>query len=455
MIFSVRQMQEKCREQNMPLYMAFIDLTKAFDLVSRNGLFQLLQKIGCPPKLLGIIESYHKDMHGVVSFDGATSEAFNIKSGVKQGCVLAPTLFGIFFSMLLKYAFSNTREGIFLHTRSTGKLFNLARLRAKTKIRKVLIREMLFADDAAVISHTEEGLQELIDCFSSACQKFGLTVSIKKTEVMSQNVATPPVITIDNKPLQVSDHFTYLGSTVSSNLSLDPEIDRRIGKAAGTMAKLHKRVWSNSSLRLKTKIKVYQACVISTLLYGSESWTTYAKQETRLEVFHLRCLRRILGITWEDHITNNAILESAEIMSIHSLLCQRRLRWLGHIFRMQDGRIPKDVLYGELSSGTRSIGRPALRFKDVCKRDLKKAHISVEEWEHVATNRDAWRAAVWKGANMVDRDRKVHAEEKRQNRKERLSNLSPTVFVCPTCRKDCHARIGLVAHERHCRKSKT
>ena len=134
----------------MPLYMAFIDLTKAFDLVSRKGLFQLLQKIGCPPGLLSIVESFHKDMHGVVSFDGSTSDAFKIKSGVKQGCVLAPTLFGIFFSMLLSYAFRNTKEGIYLHTRSTGKLFNLARLKAKTRVRTVLIREMLFADDAAV-----------------------------------------------------------------------------------------------------------------------------------------------------------------------------------------------------------------------------------------------------------------------------------------------------------------
>ena len=373
MIFSVRQIQEKCKEQNRPLYMAFIDLTKAFDLVSREGLFQLLQKIGCPPKLLSIIESFHRNMQGVISYDGATSEPFNIKSGVKQGCVLAPTLFGIFFSMLLTYAFKHTNEGVFLHTRSSGKLFNLARLKAKTKVRKVLIREMLYADDAAVISHTEKGLQELIDCFSSACKKFGLTISVKKTEVMSQNVETPPTIKIDNKPLQVTNNFTYLGSTINNSLSLNPEIDRRIAKAAGTLAKLDSRVWTNNHLTLKTKIKVYQACVLSTLLYGSESWTTYSKQENRLEVFHLRCLRRILGISWKDRISNNAVLDKAEIPSVHALLSQRRLRWLGHVRRMQDGRIPKDILYGELCVGTRPVGRPSLRYKDVCKQKMLKS----------------------------------------------------------------------------------
>ena len=129
MIFSVRQLQEKCRERQMPLYMAFIDLTKAFDFVSRRGLFQLLKKIGCPPQLLSITYSFHDDMKGTVSFDGASSEPFTIKSGVNQGCVLAPTLFGIFFSLMLKFAFAEFEEGIHLHTRSDGKLFNLSRLR--------------------------------------------------------------------------------------------------------------------------------------------------------------------------------------------------------------------------------------------------------------------------------------------------------------------------------------
>ena len=138
---SVRQLQEKCREQNKPLYLAFIDLTKAFDLVSRSGLFHILKKVGCPPRLLAIVESFHTDMQSTVCYNGATSEPFQISSGVKQGCVLAPTLFGIFFSTLLSYSFQNNDNGVYLHTRSDGHLFNLARLRAKTKVHSVTIRE--------------------------------------------------------------------------------------------------------------------------------------------------------------------------------------------------------------------------------------------------------------------------------------------------------------------------
>ena len=210
----------------MLLHIAFIDLTKVFDRVSRDGIFKVLPKIGCPPKLQSMIESFHTDMKGTVQFNDSFSEPFEIRNGVKQGCVLAPMFFGSFFGLLLKYALETTTEGIYFRTRSDGRLFNIARLRAKTKVRKFLIRNirydkirytlfshkkfnethfgsenayskhiihcinscvMLFADDAAVVAHTQEELQSLMDCFSQACKDFGLTISLKKTNVLGQD----------------------------------------------------------------------------------------------------------------------------------------------------------------------------------------------------------------------------------------------------------------------------
>ena len=326
MIFSLRQLQEKCIEQQQPLYIAFIDLTKAFDLVSRDGLFKILSLIGCPPKLLSFIKSFHDGSRGTVQYDGNISEAFDIKSGVKQGCVLAPTLFNIFFSVLLKHAFEFTEEGILLRTRSEGKLFNPARLRAKTKVRKVIVRDLLFADDAALVAHSAEKLQCLLNQFSNACEAFGLTISLKKTKVMCQGNETMPALTIKDYTLEAVPQFTYLGSTISNNNCLDVELGKRIGKAATNMAKLSARVWDNKKLTTQTKVAVYRACIVSTLLYGSESWTTYAGQEKRLNTFHMRCLRRILSISWTDKVSNNEVLERAEIPSMFTLLRQRRLR---------------------------------------------------------------------------------------------------------------------------------
>lgn len=92
-MISLCLLQEKCHEQQMPLYLAFIDLTKAIDLISRSRPFKLLQKIGCPPRLLGMTTSFHEDMSSRVFFNSGTSDSFPVISGVKQGCVLAPTLF--------------------------------------------------------------------------------------------------------------------------------------------------------------------------------------------------------------------------------------------------------------------------------------------------------------------------------------------------------------------------
>ena len=100
-----------------------LKLGSAFDLVSGDGLFKILPKIGCPPRLLNVIRSFHNDMKGTMVFDGTTSDSFSIQSGVMQGCVLVPTLFGIFFAVMLKHAFRNATEGIYLRTRSDGELF--------------------------------------------------------------------------------------------------------------------------------------------------------------------------------------------------------------------------------------------------------------------------------------------------------------------------------------------
>ena len=150
MIVSLRQLQEKCREQQMPLYVAFIDLTKVFD-------FQQRRPLQYPAKgwLIEPPPPPHSNMQGTVQFNGSTSGPFNVCSGVKRGCVLAPILFGIFFALPLKRAFGTSREGIYLRTRSHGRLFNLVRLRAMTKVHEPLIRDMLFACDAAVATHTQ------------------------------------------------------------------------------------------------------------------------------------------------------------------------------------------------------------------------------------------------------------------------------------------------------------
>ena len=213
------------------------------------------------------------------------------------------------------------------------------------------VRDLLFADDAAITTDTQEDLQRLLDRFSDACRHFGLTISLAKTQVMGQDIKEIPSFFIHNYKLEVVHEFVYLGSTITDNLSIDSELNKRIGKAAMTLSRLTKRVWSNNKFSDHTKVNVHKACAISTLLYGSESCTMRAHQEKRLNVFHMNCLRRILGITWQDKVTNKVVLEKAGIPSFYTLLKQRHMGLLGHVTRMKDGRIPKDLYMANWRQG--------------------------------------------------------------------------------------------------------
>lgn len=233
-----------------------------------------------------------------------------------------------------------------------------------------------------------------MDRLSSACKAFNLVISVKKTVILTQEGIAQAHIKLDNKELETVDKFCYLGSTITCTTSLDDEINVRIGKAATTFGRLTKRARENKRLKIKTKIKIYEACVLSALLYGSETWTLYSRQEKRLNTFHLRCLRKILGITWSDKISNVEVLDQTILQSMTSILCMRRLRWLRHVKRMDDSRIPKQLLYGELSQGKRQRGRPKLRYKDACKTSLSKCEIDVKTKDEIAVDRTKWRATV-------------------------------------------------------------
>lgn len=102
MAFVLCQLQQKCREQNKALYVSLVDVTKAFDTVSRKGLGQTLERLGCPPKFLAMVIQLHEDQRGQVRYATDLSEPFPIENGVEQGSTLASTLFSIFFSMVLK-----------------------------------------------------------------------------------------------------------------------------------------------------------------------------------------------------------------------------------------------------------------------------------------------------------------------------------------------------------------
>ena len=167
LIFTARQLQEKCQEQNVDLYMTFVDLAKAFDTVSRDGLWKIMAKFVCPSRYITMVRQFHDGMQARVQNDGEYSEPFPVTNGVKQGCVMAPTLFSMMFSAMLTDAFQDVDAGFPIRYRFDGKLLNLRRLQAKSKVQTDVVEKLLYADDLAVNAQSEETCKGLW----IACQK--------------------------------------------------------------------------------------------------------------------------------------------------------------------------------------------------------------------------------------------------------------------------------------------
>ena len=119
------------------------------------------------------------------------------------------------------------------------------------------------------------------------------------------------------------DHFRYLGSVLTDKCDLTDEIYRRIGLAAAAFGNLQSRVFSNDNLRPQTKVKVHKAICLSILLYGSEAWVPYRRHVKLLQSFHMRTLRKLLGIRWWQRVTNTEVNMRAGMELFECLLARR------------------------------------------------------------------------------------------------------------------------------------
>nr|VZI32971.1 unnamed protein product [Spirometra erinaceieuropaei] len=262
----------------------------------------------------------------------------------------------------------------------------------------------------------------------------------------------PPQISVNGTQLQVVENFPYLGSTLSRNTKIDDEVANRISKASQAFGRLQSTVWNRHALQLSTKLKMYKAVILPTLLYGAETLMVYAKQARRLNHFHLSCLRRIRMLKWQDRILDTDVLERTGILSIYAILRQIQLRWSGHLVRMDDERLPKRLFYGDVATGSCRLGGLIRRNKDTLKSSLKCLQINPTNWKELALDRPTWRRTVKTGAAIYEANHTAAAKAKREVRKSQLPPVSNAAAqplpTCPRCQRTFRARIGLVGHLR-------
>ncbi|BHF70605.1 hypothetical protein SprV_0301365800 [Sparganum proliferum] len=184
MIFAARHLQAKCQEMRTHLYSTFVDLTKAFYSVNREGLWKIMQKFGCPDRFIEMVRQLHDGMMARVTANGAVSEAFAVTNGLKQGCVLAPTLLSRMFSAMLMDAYRDERPPVIrIAYRTDGLLLNQRWMHFQSRVSTTTVHELVFADDCGLNTTSEEEMQRSMDLFSAAaaaaaaaCETFGLVI---------------------------------------------------------------------------------------------------------------------------------------------------------------------------------------------------------------------------------------------------------------------------------------
>ena len=161
------------------------------------------------------------------------TEPFTVRTGVKQGCVIGPTLFTVYLCAIIFLVLHRLLHGVELDYRLDGRLFNLSRFKAKTNVMKSIVINLQYADECAILilAHTAEKLQTSLDFFTEAYQSLGLSIN-KKTKVIHQRTpginAGPPEIKVSGGTLEVVEHFPYLGSYLSHKATTEAEIQHRI-----------------------------------------------------------------------------------------------------------------------------------------------------------------------------------------------------------------------------------
>ena len=234
-MLAVRRLQELGRKVCVPLFLCFIDLQKAYDLVNHTLLWQVLVRFGTPPQMIEVIRQFHDGTRACVrSDDGRCSEWFEVAQGLRQGCVLSPLLFSIFFAGILFVVLE-------IFSKDAGILADLIHLNEQPSkvgpetalecVRRA-IWGMLYADDACIVSRLPRGLEEMRAVFVEVFGTFGLTISESKTETMCMPIprapATKIVFNATGQQYRQATSFTYLEGTVNETPSLSDEIDRQI-----------------------------------------------------------------------------------------------------------------------------------------------------------------------------------------------------------------------------------
>ena len=368
-ILILRLIAEKAKRKGRRILNCFIDFRKAFDTIKHDVIWATLKSYGVGRRLIDILKNICETSQSAVRVGGEMGDWFKTSVGTRQGDPISPTTFITYLERIMDAVRDN----------GTG-----------VTVQGYRINNLKFADDIDLLEEDDDDMQWNLDQINEAAEAAGLQINIEKTMTMvfgQEDIGKK--MEIGDRSIENVTEFVYLGSLLTWDNNCNLEIKRRIAKATGAMAGF-KTIWRSNQVSLETKVRIVWTCVMSVLLYACETWTLRKKDKDSLLAFEMRCYRRILHIYWQQKITNTEVRRRVgSTKNIVQVIMERKLRFFGHISRMEDERLVKNVMFGMMEGQTRR-GRPSREWlddiKEWCQMDiysLSKMARDRRQWEEV------------------------------------------------------------------------
>ena len=334
-MFNLRILCERYLQHQQGLFHVFVDFKKAFDRVWHAALWSTMKLYNINANLIKVIESLYSKATSAVYYNDSVGESCRTTVGVRQGCLLSPTLFNIFLERIMTNALEDHEGSVSIGGRT--------------------ITNLRFADDIDALAGKEEELVKLVNHLDKASTTYGMEISAEKTKLMTNNIKRTSLdIRIGGQKLETVQSFKYLGSVVTDERSKQ-EILSRIAQTIGAHTKL-KTIWKDNNIALSSKIRLMRSLVTSIFLCACETWTLTAELERKIQATYMRCFRRLLGISYRDHVTHEEVRNRIRqaigpYKDLLTTVKKRKLRWYGRITRSTG--LAKMILQGSVQGGRR------------------------------------------------------------------------------------------------------
>ena len=366
-LFTMTIIAEKCAEFNIPLWVAAIDFSKAFDSINHRSIFEALEAHNVPMAYINALSRLYKEQRASVRCE-SQSRMFDICRGTKQGDPISPFIFNAVLEQVLravKAKWKTRRYGLELEPNVQERLTNLR-----------------FADDILLVSRTLPQGKQMLEDLMVEYKKVGLSLHPEKSKIMDNDRGYGSKVTkakINGAEIEVLSgeaSTMYLGRLLSLSNTHEVELSHRIRKA-WTKFGIYKEELTNKAVPLRLRLKLFNATVTPTVLYGAGCWVLTKSREQELQGAQMKMIRSILGhtrekdekgvveswVTWVKRSTKLARekMTCAKMATWAEEACSRQRKWATKMLMKNEDSWTKKAYYW-IPIGFRSVGRPAKRW---------------------------------------------------------------------------------------------